>query len=470
MVSHELRTPLTSVKGSITTLLDSTASLNPAETLQFHRIIDAQTNRMRELLSDLLDVARIEMGSLSVAPKPADAALLVEEARSTFLSGGHRNDLRIDLDPDLPWVMADRLRIVQVLSNLLSNAARHSQGSSPIAVTAVRRDFHLAISVSDQGIGVPAERLPHLFRKFTRIDGDEQGRDLAGSGMGLSICRGIVEAHGGRIWAESAGPGLGAKFTFTIPSVAEPDAGEIAGPPPLVPPSARLAGGEQARILAVDDDPHALRYIRDTLSKAGYAPLVATDPEEALRIAESEKPDLVLLDLALPGTDGIELMKEILDVGDVPVIFVSAYGQDETVARAFDLGAADYVVKPFSPTELAARIRAALRRWATPEPTEPYVLGDLTIDYARRAVSLAGRLIQLTAMEYRTLTELSANAGRVLTYEHLLQQVWRGAHDGDVRPMRTAVSSLRRKLHDSADDPTYIFTEPRIGYRMAKPQ
>ena len=125
-------------------------------------------------------------------------------------------------------------------------------------------------------------------------------------------------------------------------------------------------------------------------------------------------------------------------------------------------------VKPFSPTELAARIRAALRKRAATEPSEPYVLGDLTIDYVERRVTLAGRPLPLIAMEYRLLAELSANAGRLLTYEHLLERVWGEKDNGDVRPMRTIVSKLRRKLGDDADNPTYIFTEPCVGYRMAK--
>ena len=386
-------------------------------------------------------------------------------------TGGGRNNLRIDLAPDLPWVMADRLRIVQVLGNLLSNAARHSPEASSIRVSAVREGVHVAVSVADDGMGVSADLLPHLFRKFSRIDGDDRGSGIAGSGLGLAICKGIVEAHGGRIWAESGGPGLGARFTLTLPAVEEAGSGPAAGAAPLSSRSPRRAAGEQVRVLAVDDDPQALRYVRDALSKAGYTPIVTGDPEEALRLLEEEKPRLALLDLMLPGADGIELMRDILETADVPVIFLSAYGRDELIARAFDMGAADYVVKPFSPTELAARIRAALRRREAPEqaePTEPYTLGDLEIDYAERRVSLASRPVRLIAIEYRMLAELSANAGRAVTYEHLLKRIWGAKSDGDVRPMRTVVSSLRRKLGDDADNPTYIFTEPRVGYRMPK--
>ena len=116
----------------------------------------------------------------------------------------------------------------------------------------------------------------------------------------------------------------------------------------------------------MDDDPQALRYVRDAISKAGYLPIVTDDPEDVPRLMEEVKPHLVLLDLMLPGTDGMDLMRDILETADVPVIFLSVYGQEEVVARAFDMGAADYVVKPFSPTELAARIRAALRKRASP--------------------------------------------------------------------------------------------------------
>ena len=466
MVSHELRTPLAAIKGSAATLTEAASDLDPAEMLQFFRIIGEQSDHMRDLLGDLLDVARIETGELPVAPVAADVATLVDEARSRFQSGGGRNNLRIDLSPELPLVMADGRRIIQVLSNLLSNAARHSHEASAIGVAAVREGYHVAVSVTDEGRGIAAERLPHLFRKFSRLEGEDRGRDIAGSGLGLAICKGIVEAHGGRIWAESDGPGLGARFTFTIP-VAQDAA---IGAANLLVRSSRVER-ERTRILAVDDDPQTLRHVRDALTNEGYVPVVTGDPEEALSLVEANDPHLVLLDLMLPGTDGIELMRGILDMADVPVIFLSAYGQEETIARAFENGADDYVVKPFSPTELVARIKAALRKREAPEwaePSEPYVLGELAVDYAERRVTLAGRPVQLTAIEYGLLFELSANAGRVLTYDRLLQRVWGLRRSGDSRRVRTAAKQLRRKLGDDANNPTYILNEPRVGYRMAK--
>ena len=465
MVGHELQAPLTSIKGSTTTLLDQSIDLDPAVMRQFHRIIDEQADHMRDLLSDLLDVARIETGALHVAPGPVAVARLVDEARNRFQSSGGRNDLQIDVEPDLPSVMADRRRIVQVIGNLLSNAARYSPELSTIRIAAARDGVLITFAVSDDGAGLQAERPSQLFRKFSRPDGEYPGREPKGSGLGLAICKGIIEGHGGRIWAESDGPGLGSRFTFTIPIAEEPSAPPTTGPPPE-----RQTGGRQTRVLAVDNDPLALRYIRDVLSRAGYVPIVTGDPEKIARLVEEQKPQCVLLDLMLPGTDGIELMKEILAITGAPVIFLSAYGQDETIARAFDAGAADYVVKPFSPTELTARIRAALRQRAVPElaePAEPYSLGELTVDYAQRLVTIAGRRVELTPKEYRLLAELTANAGRVMTHRQLLHRVWGAGHSRDSGPVRNIVARLRRKLGDSSSDPAYIVSEPYVGYRIA---
>ena len=461
MVSHELRAPLTSIKGSAATVLEAARVLEPAEVLQFFRIIDAQANHMDGLIGDLLDAGRIEAGTLSVAPEPSEVAALVEEARSTFLSGGARHAVLIDLPPELPWVMADRRRIVQVLNNLFSNAARHAPETSPIRVDAVREGVHVAVSVSDEGRGVPPERLARLFRKHA--GGDEGG--LAGSGLGLAICKGLVEAHGGRISAASAGAGQGTRFTFTVPLAEAAGEGAAAGAargPSRAPRNAR----DPATILVVDDDPRTLRYVRNVLADAGYAPIVTGDHRELSRIVRAEKPDLVLLDLMLPGTDGIALMESVPELADLPVIFISGYGRDETVARALESGAADYIVKPFSPTELAARIGAVLRRRARPEP---FVLGAIAIDYEKRRVTLAGRPVRLTATEYELLRVLSVEAGRVVTYEALLRRLWNGRRDRDAELVRTFVKKLRRKLGEDAAKPVYIFNERGVGYRMARP-
>ena len=466
MVSHELRMPLTSIKGSAATVLSGTASMEREEIVQFFRIVDLQANLMHDLIVGLLDMARIETGALSISPEPTGLEELVEEAKKASASWGGRSRLEIDLPTDLPWVMADRGRIVQVLGNLFSNAASHSPADSPIRVSAESEGFHVAISVSDEGRGVSAELLPHLFKKFSRTGSADRGDRGTGSGLGLAICKGIVEAHGGRIRAESDGPGLGTRFIFTLQAV------EVEGVVELPPPTLQLRQMSPKRvpILAVDDDPQTLRHIRDALSKAGYSPIVTGDPGEVPRLMERHQPQLVLLDMLLPGSDGIRVMNTILHTSDVPVIFLSMHSDEDVVASAFDMGAVDYVVKPFSPMELAARIRSALRRRTTHGwvSSPPYSNGELNIDYAERRVTLEGSKVQLTATEYEVLHHLSTAAGRVVTHDQLLQWVWSSERKGEPWLVRNVVKRLRRKLGDDANNPSYIFTEPRVGYRMAK--
>ena len=463
IVSHELRTPLTSIKGAAGAVLDASPGFAPEEMLQFFRIINAQADQMSSLISDLLDAGRIATGTLSVRPETSDVAALVDGARNTFQAAAGRHTVVIDIPPDLPLVMVDRQRILQVLSNLLTNAAKHSPESLPIQIAARRDGTHVAISVSDRGQGIPPERIPHLFRKYASTDDAEGG---LGRGLGLAICKGLVEAHGGRIRATSR-EGQGARFTFTVPVADEARVDPAAASTGQGPAGQDRQRPARERILVVDDDPQTLLYVRDALTVAGYRVLETGDHRELSDIIRAEKPHLVLLDLMLPGTDGIKLMKEVPELADRPVIFISAYGRDETIARALGAGAADYVVKPFSPTELTARVRAALRRHAEPEP---FVLGELAIDYERRHVTLSDRPVELTVTEYEVLRLLSANAGRVLTYRSLLRKAWvRYPARASPKLVHAVVKRLRRKLGEDAASAAYILTERHVGYRMPAP-
>ena len=190
------------------------------------------------------------------------------------------------------------------------------------------------------------------------------------------------------------------------------------------------------------------------------------EPQELASIIRAENPQLVLLDLILPGPDGIELLQHLPELSDLPVIFISAYGRDETIARALDAGAADYIVKPFSATELVARVRAALRRYAKPGP---FVLGELAIDYRQRRVTVAGDPVPLTATEYELLRVLSLADGHVVTYDTILRRIWRGRNHPESNPVRAFVRSLRRKLGDDAANPVYVLNERGVGYRMPAP-
>ncbi len=461
MVSHELRTPLTTIKGS-TSIVLSGSSRPPgiSALLQYFRMIDEQADNLNDLVNNLLDMTQIEAGALSVSLEPTAVATLVDEAKAAFARQGAQNPVEVDLPPDLPRIEADKQRIAQVLNNLLSNASKYSAETSTIRVTASRDEPYVTISVTDEGRGISAEQFTGLFRKFSRMG----AREVAGEGLGLAICKGIVEAHGGRIRAESDGEGRGARITLTIPEAVA--AQETAGD------AGYARSGDGRRILAVDDESQVLRLLRNILSGHGYRPLGAGNPDEMMHLLQMEQPHLVLLDLMMPGTSGFELMSRIRKVSHVPIIFLSANDQEENIAKALDMGADDYMIKPFSATELLARVGASLRKWerASAAPTnQSYRLGDLTIDYAERSVTVSGRPAPLTSTEYKLLFELSVNAGRVLTQGQLLQRVWGTEYSGQGHLVRAFVTKLRHKLDDDASNPKYIFTEINVGYRMPKP-
>ena len=455
-VSHELRAPLAAIKGSAATALGNARVVDPVEARQFFAIIEDQADQMDRLIGDLLDVGRIETGTLAVTPESTDLTVLVERARKTFLGGDAGHGITIDLPPNLPRIMADGRRIDQVLGNLLANSARHSPAGSPIHISAKHDGAFVTITVTDEGAGLTPEELARLFRK--RVGG-RAGR-FRQSGLGLVICKGLVEAQGGRIHAESDGLGRGSRFTFTVPVADVEPADRIAQ-------NTRYTPGQNRRtpILVVDDDPNTLRQLRNTLTGAGYAPIVTGEHTELAKIIRDKRPHLVLLDLMLRGTDGIELMRSVPALSELPVIFVSGYGRDETVAKALDSGAVDYIVKPFSSAELTARIRVALRRREDPAS---FQLGELAIDYENRRASVGGRDAGLTTTEYNVLCLLSQRQGRLVTNAQLLDNVWGETDDGDTSRLRSAIKKVRRKLGDNAAHPTWIFCERGVGYRLAR--
>ena len=470
MVNSELRTPLTTIKGSTESVLGSLSPLDPAETRQFFRIIDEQTNYMRDLIRNLLDATRIEAGTFSINREPTDVSSMVFEARGTFQGSGVENRVTIDLQPNLPPVLADRHRILQVMSNLLSNASKNSPEATTIGVTASHVDGHVEVTVAHEAVS--AVHLPASFDAVPWINREESECEREGSGLALRICKWIVEAHGGHITALKEAPESGVRVTFTIP-VAGEDAGAAAAASLQVPERSEQVSVEKERILVIDDDSQTVHYLQSALSRGGYAPIATSNLEEVSSLLYEVKPSLVLLDLVLAGSNRFEIVKSISQYTDAPIIFLSGYGRERTIVEAFELGAADYIVKPFSSTELLTRITTALRRKKVSERTQslaPFVLGDLEINYAERRVSFAGRPIRLTATEYNLLFELSINAGRVLTHEQLLDRVWGAKGSRDSQVLRAFIKVLRRKLGDDARNPVYILTDHRVGYRMAKPE
>jgi DNA-binding response OmpR family regulator len=226
------------------------------------------------------------------------------------------------------------------------------------------------------------------------------------------------------------------------------------------------------RILAVDDEPRYLEIIRFNLESAGYRAACAASGEEALEMVTVEEPDLIVLDVMLPGLDGFEVCRLVRERSSCPIIMLTAKGAEEDKVRGLRLGADDYVTKPFSAQELLARVEAVLRRARAPEGgerQETISLGDLSIDRQRKQVTLAGRELRLSPTEYRLLLCLAVNAGVVLSRDELLIQVWGKAYKGEDEILRVTLWRLRQKLVDNPSAPRYIVTRPGLGYMFAAP-
>ena len=225
-------------------------------------------------------------------------------------------------------------------------------------------------------------------------------------------------------------------------------------------------GDNGPRILVVDDERAIRRFLRASLTAHGYHIFEAARAREGLEAAAAVRPDLIILDLGLPDSDGIDVTRQLREWSKVPIVVLSVRGEDADKIAALDAGADDYLTKPFSAGELLARIRVALRHAARPADEPVITTGDLVVDVAHRAITLNGREISLTPIEYALLKTLALSAGKVLLHRHLLREVWGPGYDQDANLLRVNISKLRHKIEADPARPHYIITEPGVGYRL----
>lgn len=222
-----------------------------------------------------------------------------------------------------------------------------------------------------------------------------------------------------------------------------------------------------ARILIVDDEPNILATVGPLLRARGYEVSTAMNGRSAMAAVDREKPDLIVLDLGLPDIDGVDLCRNMREIVTAPIVVLSARGAEGDKVRALDVGADDYVTKPFGAEELLARIRAALRRSDAPPLSGPMVRGGLIIDRERFRVVCEGHEVRLTPKEFELLTYLAQHPGRVLTHRAILRAIWGPNAIGQPEHLRVLVGALRKKIEANPSSPKYILTEPWVGYRFA---
>jgi PAS domain S-box-containing protein len=325
IVSHELRTPLTSIRGSVQLVLDEPDSVPGEEHRQLLQIALNNCERLVRIINDMLDIAKIESGNITLHTKPVNVADIVRQ--SIQVVEGPARAAQVTLDARLPArlrpVMVDPDRIVQALVNLLSNAVKFAPEGSTVSVTAVGSDTMVTLAVSDQGDGIAPENLNRLFKKFQQVD-SSASRRKGGTGLGLAITKALVEQHGGRIYVDSE-VNRGTRFSFTLPTASVEEAAALALAPVAVNQdgSARLAA---RRVLVVDDDDDFRALIRSQLIHAGYEVLDARDAASAMHIARTMRPDVITVDLLMPGLDGWEFIERLRSedaLARIPVVVVS---------------------------------------------------------------------------------------------------------------------------------------------------
>ena len=375
IVSHELRTPMTVIKGYLDLLALGSAGAITEMQRHYVSIIKTNTDRLSEMVNELLDLSRIEAGKAQMTLQAIAIRRIVYQViamlQKTFNDRGIR--LQIDIENSLPDVLADPGRLTQIVTNLLSNAAKYTFEGTVSVAACTAGDF-IQVDVTDTGIGMTEQDQAKLFGRFFRASTARE-RDIPGTGLGLSITRSLVEMHGGRIWVKSA-VGLGSTFSFTVPKLPEPLAHMAPGAAETGPVAEQAAETEAARILVVDDELHIAQLFRYQLEKDGYTVLISTHSSDVLMMTRRERPDLILLDVMMPGMDGFEVLRTLKqepDTQGISVIIISIVADEE---KGFSLGAADYLTKPVDAHQLQATVRRVLAQRASGTPRSIMVVDD----------------------------------------------------------------------------------------------
>jgi signal transduction histidine kinase len=361
-LSHELRTPLNAVLGWSELLLSRTAA--ESDSRRGLEVIARNARAQAQLIEDLLDMNRIISGKLRLDVQPMDVAMVIEAAIDSVRPSADAKSIRLRalLDPSAGPVVGDPNRLQQVVWNLLSNAVKFTPKGGKIDVILTRVNSHIEITVSDSGMGIRIDFLPHVFERFRQADSSTT-RQHTGLGLGLGIVKQLVELHGGSVRAESAGEGHGTTFTVTLPvRVAR---GGVDRAPPTTLQTAKIdqpeIGLTGLKVLVIDDELDAREMVKYVLINADATVLTASSAEEGLAVLRSDRPDIVVSDIGMPDKDGYQLMRELRTLpvsqgGKTPAIALTAFARSEDRTRALLAGYQVHIAKPIEPHELVVTI------------------------------------------------------------------------------------------------------------------
>ena len=441
-VSHELKTPI----GAVSLLAE-----DPAQVRRFTARLGEEARRLAELTQDIIELSRAQglepLAGSDLVRVDEVVATAIEQNRVAAVAKGIEIASRRPKERLL--VLGQDAMLVTAVANLIANAVQYSPERSRVAVGMARRGDDVEITVTDQGPGIPEEEQERVFERFFRSD-PARSRNTGGTGLGLSLVKHAVAGHGGsiRVWSR--------------PGSDRPPARGGAGRT-----GDARKGHRVTSILIVEDEAALAEPLEYLLSREGYETTTASDGVAALAAFDRSPPDLVLLDLMLPGIPGTEVCRRLRARSQTPIIMLTAKDAEIDVVLGLELGADDYVTKPYSSRELLARIRAVLRRRVEPD-LDAGVLeaGPVRMDVDRHTVSVAGREIAMPLKEFELLELLLRNAGRVLTRGQLIDRVWGADYFGDTKTLDVHIKRIRAKIEETPSEPRLLMTVRGLGYRF----
>ena len=447
-VSHDLRSPITAITTASEVLRELRDSLSEDDRDELVAAILAQVQRLDRLVANLLELSRLEAGAATPTRELWTVDGLVSRALDVIADGEDRVD--VDLPNDIPPVEVDPAQLERALVNVIENALKFSGPGERVALRATTEGRR----------GLPPRHRPWAWNPDPRARARLRAvhsRSVSERGSRL----GARSRHRARLRRSQRRPPLGR-------ACGERRIGVRLG----------LAGGRAprgrddmsgARVLVVDDEPQILRALQLKLRGAGYAVDTAATASEARIKASMRPPEAIILDVLLPDGRGTDVCRELRSWSEVPILVLSAVGEEQEKIAALDAGADDYVTKPFSGDELLARLRAALRRTRTSTQQPIVEVGDLRIDLERRHVTINGEELALTPIEYDLLRLLAENEGKLMTHPTILREIWGPAYAEESNYLHVYISHLRRKIEPDPARPRYILNQPGVGYRLVDP-
>jgi DNA-binding response OmpR family regulator/signal transduction histidine kinase len=467
---HELRSALVSLVGHITLLNGSDYVWGDEQRQDFLGMMNDQVQGLIWLLEIVRDAAQIEANTLRLDRQPADLKPMILRVARGVSDELPTLDLLLEVPENLPPVSVDAVRLGRAFQ-LLLNSVLAQAGDHQVRVIARQDGDQIRVSLSYQGgalaEGFEQRQYADLFQARSFVANSPHNLEL-----GVYVAKSVLQAHGGCLTVDHHNE-AGIALHLTIPCARGTGAGcEEVAAPLLVTQPAR----PNAKILLVEDDRQLSRFLKTQLELIGYQTIVTDEGHMALELAAVEMPDLILLDLSLPDSSGLDVCRDLREFTSVPVIMITGNSNEEDMVRSLNIGADDYILKPLRPKVLVARIQANLRRSYLSNTSEKghgreaaFTLGDLEVNFAQRQISRLGQPMTLTPVEHKLIYHLAANAGRILTHDQLISKVWGPMFRQETQYLWVNISRLRAKIEDDPHNPKYILTERGVGYYMPCP-